>query len=137
MKAAKKAGAAPPTYNRPTMRAAYLLSLLALSSAPVLAQNTSQNTAQPAPELREQLSNKEQASRHGQRIERITVEDAGSRIDELRVGGQTQSITVQPKTGAAMPAYEVLPGDGARARPGGPNGGGTMTQPRVWNLGRF
>lgn len=31
-------------------------------------------------------------------IERITHEDKLTRIDELRVGGQTQSIEVQPKT---------------------------------------
>ena len=42
-----------------------------------------------------------------QKIERIRHEDAGSRIDELRVGGQTQSITVTPKGKA--PAYEVAP----------------------------
>jgi hypothetical protein len=40
-------------------------------------------------------------------IERITHEDALSRIDEVRVGGQTRSIAVQPKNGA--PAYEVAP----------------------------
>lgn len=39
------------------------------------------------------------------RIERITHEDGLSRIDELRVGGQTQSIEVQPKNGA--PAYQI------------------------------
>jgi hypothetical protein len=43
----------------------------------------------------------------GPRVERITHEDALSRIDELRVGGQTRSIEVQPKNGA--PAYQVAP----------------------------
>ncbi|MDP2093238.1 MAG: hypothetical protein Q8K50_05020 [Hydrogenophaga sp.] len=42
--------------------------------------------------------------------ERITHEDALSRIDELRVGGQTQRIGVQPKNGA--PAYEIQTGQG-------------------------
>ena len=42
-----------------------------------------------------------------QRAERIRHEDALTRVDELRVGGQTRSITVQPKNGA--PAYEVTP----------------------------
>lgn len=41
------------------------------------------------------------------RIERITHEDKLTRIDELRVGGQTQSIDVQPKNGA--PAYQIQP----------------------------
>ena len=45
-----------------------------------------------------------------QRAERIRHEDALTRGDELRVGGQTRSITVQPKNGA--PAYEVAPATG-------------------------
>jgi len=48
-----------------------------------------------------------------QLTERIRVEDAGSRIDELRVGGETKSIVVQPKGG--MPAYEIQPGSGERS----------------------
>lgn len=46
------------------------------------------------------------------RIEHIHVEDAGARIDEVRVGGETQSITVQPKDG--MPTYQVAPKTGER-----------------------
>ncbi len=41
------------------------------------------------------------------RVERIHIEDAGSRIDELRVGGETRTISVAPKGG--MPTYEVEP----------------------------
>jgi hypothetical protein len=44
------------------------------------------------------------------RVERITHEDALSRIDELRVGGQTQRIDVQPKNGA--PTYQIQPSQG-------------------------
>jgi hypothetical protein len=47
------------------------------------------------------------------RVEHIRVEDAGARIDELRVGGETQSISVQPKGG--MPAYQVAPKTGERS----------------------
>ena len=54
--------------------------------------------------------------RPDQRIERMTHEDAGSRIDEVRVGGQAESITVQPKGGA--PAYAVDPANLSRSRPG-------------------
>jgi hypothetical protein len=45
-------------------------------------------------------------------IERIVVEDTGARIEELRVGGETKSIDVQPKNG--MPAYQVAPKTGER-----------------------
>lgn len=113
--------------------------LLALASAPALAQNASQNAIQPSADGRGQLLEREQQAegRHNQRIEHIVVEDAGSRVQELRVGGQTQSITVQPKTGTPLPAYEVRSNDGARARPGNFNESDTVTAPRVWNLRNF
>ncbi|MDO5625346.1 MAG: hypothetical protein Q4G71_11725 [Pseudomonadota bacterium] len=68
--------------------------------------------------------------RRTQRVENITHEDAGSRVDEVRAGGETRSITVQPK--APVPAYDVLP-----ANPGGPaqrEGGPGSTGPRVWKI---
>ncbi|MGV3572159.1 MAG: hypothetical protein ACO1PB_16295 [Ramlibacter sp.] len=74
--------------------------------------------------------------RKNQKIERIVLEDGGNRIEELRVGGETQSVTVQPK--APVPAYEILPNDGARSRPTerreGLSGGGGQ---RVWNVLAF
>ena len=68
--------------------------------------------------------------RRNQKIEHITVEDKGARVDEMRYGGVTQSITVQPKN--AMPAYEVQPTDERRARQGDGSGGS-----RVWNVMKF
>jgi len=67
-------------------------------------------------------------------IERIRTQDSGSRIDELRVGGETQSITVQPA--ADVPAYEVRPMDASR------NGSGTgfdkgSAGARFWNILKF
>ena len=69
-------------------------------------------------------------------IQRIRVEDAGSRIDEVRVGGQTQSITVQPKMGPSLPAYEVKPADTARGA-ASPTSQSDMTGSRVWNVLKF
>ena len=87
--------------------------------------------------MRTVSSNPEQLSGRGnQRTERIRVEDGGSRVDELRVGGQTQSINVQPK-GSDMPAYEVKSPDGARSRSGSNSGAETNTAPRVWNVMKF
>lgn len=48
-----------------------------------------------------------------QKTERITHQDAGSRIEELRVGGQTRSIEVQTNT--ALPGYQVQPIDSGLA----------------------
>lgn len=74
--------------------------------------------------------------RKNQKIERIRVEDAGNRVDELRVGGQTQQITVQPK--AAVPAYEIQPTDLARSRPADHRDGlSSATGKRVWKLFDF
>ncbi|MBP6119759.1 MAG: hypothetical protein KBF40_09745 [Giesbergeria sp.] len=122
----------------PTSPIASLLAslvLLAFVSAPAFAQNSSQNGAQRAPDKGEQLSNKEQKNpRVEQRTERIHLEDQGSTVDELRIGGQTRSITVQPAAGN-MPSYEVLPSDGVRNRP--QNGSESTTGPRVWNVMKF
>jgi hypothetical protein len=71
-------------------------------------------------------------SRPDQAIERIRVEDAGSRIDELRVGGQTRNITVQPK--AAVPAYQVRPEDAAGATADDARSGKGSTS---WNVLKF
>ena len=117
------------------MRALQLFLLLGLASSPLLAQNTNQNATQGNVEKREQLSNPEQLGGRGnQRAERIRVEDGGSRVDELRVGGQTQNITVTPKVGT-LPEYEVQHSDGVRNR--ARNGAESTTGARVWNVMKF
>jgi hypothetical protein len=47
------------------------------------------------------------------RTKRIHIEDAGASIDELRIGGETRRIGVQPKGG--MPAYQIAPASGERS----------------------
>lgn len=67
------------------------------------------------------------------RTKRIHIEDSGTRIDELRVGGETRAITVAPKSG--MPAYDLAPATanlspGTTERTGaGANGGA-----RTWKI---
>ena len=113
--------------------------LLALASAPALAQNASQNAIQPSADGRGQLLEREQQAegRHNQRIEHIVVEDAGSRVQELRVGGLSQCISVHPEPRTPPPAYAVRLRGAARARPGNFNESDTVTAPRVWNLRNF
>jgi hypothetical protein len=77
-----------------------------------------------------------QPLRAEQVIQKIRIEDAGSRIDELRVGGQTQSITVQPKTGVNVPAYEIKPSDTGRGAAPSTSNGDTAGS-RVWNVLKF
>lgn len=64
----------------------------------------------------------------GPKLERIVVEDAGSRVEESRVGGVTRQIEVQPKVGG--PAYQIQPSQvqgpatSASERTGQPGGAG-------------
>ena len=74
------------------------------------------------------------AARPDKKIERIRTEDGGTRIDELRVGGETQKITVQPKTGGA--AYEVKPSEGLRGTAPAATSNDTNGS-RVWNVRKF
>ena len=70
--------------------------------------------------------------RRNQKIERILIEDDANRIEELRVGGQTQNVTVQPK--ANVPAYELQPDDMGRSRPSESREGFSGRKQRVWNV---
>jgi len=58
------------------------------------------------------LTGQRSASAVEKRFEYIRVEDSSARIDEHRLGGDTQSITVYPK--GDMPAYQVAPVSGDR-----------------------
>jgi hypothetical protein len=95
------------------MRAPIFLSVL-LACAAAHAQTPPPPAAGAQPVVREAQA----AGRTTQRVERVRIEDAGARVDELRYGGETQSITVQPKTD--LPEYQVR-SDGAR----------------VWNIFKF
>ncbi|AMM25626.1 hypothetical protein [Variovorax sp. PAMC 28711] len=92
-----------------------------------------QNATPPAPIAAEALPSQDQDSaRRNQKIENIHVEDSGAKVDEVRYGGRTQSIAVQPK--ANVPGYEVRPENGARP---GEASNGNGTGPRVWNVLKF
>ena len=102
--------------------------------APLLAGTALSAQTPPAPPLVQESQPLE--PRKNQRVERIHLEDAGSTIDEVRYGGQTQSITVQPK--ANVPEYEIQPTDLARSRPGDHRDGLSSAKgQRVWNRFRF
>lgn len=120
-----------PTF--PTISAPLRTGLLALGLWLTLGLAQAQTAATPTPAAEPAPTAAADATlegRHNQKIEHITVEDGGARVDEMRYGGVTQSITVQPKS--AMPAYEVQPTDARRARQGDGTGGS-----RVWNVLKF
>ncbi|WP_242477787.1 hypothetical protein [Rubrivivax gelatinosus] len=65
-------------------------------------------------------------------VQRQVSEDDNVRIEELKVRGQTQSITVRSKLPGVKP-YEIVPSSGARdpSQPGDPSG------QRVWHMLTF
>ena len=111
----------------------HLRTLVFLAALPLATLSAAQTPAQAAAPVPTASA---PAGRPDQTIQRIRTEDAGSRIDEVRVGGETQSITVQPKTGNNMPAYEVKPSDTARGAAPSTSKNDT-TGSRVWNVLKF
>ena len=91
--------------------------------------------AQSAPPPPDATQATPEPPRRNQKIEHIRVEDAGARVDEVRYGGQTQSISVQPK--ANMPSYEVLPNNTGRDRQSQSETGGNGNGARVWDVLKF
>lgn len=94
-------------FRRPTAhaRALRLITPALLAAVFSAGQVYAQTASGDAPE-REPVRTLEQ------KTERIVHHDAGSRIEELRVGGQTRSIEVQ--TNSRVPSYQVQPIDPAR-----------------------
>ncbi len=103
-----------------------VLCLLTLGAALVLPARA--QTGVPLPPAAEASA----AQPGDQRIERIRHEDALTRVDELRVGGQTRSITVSPKNGA--PAYEIAPLPGGDSPADARNGSAGKSRWRILNF---
>lgn len=119
------------TPSRLTLAAALAVTLSAAMAQTPAPAPTPAQTAQPAAQAAPAAT---RGNRPDQTIQRIRTEDAGTRIDELRVGGQTEQVTVQPKTGGA--AYEIKRAEGARGTPPSSSSGDTNGS-RVWNALKF
>lgn len=110
-------------YNLPMHPRMLLLAPL-LACAAAAAQVPPPANAQQPPQLE---------GRRNQKVEHIRVEDDAVVIDEVRYAGQTQSVTVKPKSG--LPEYQIQPTDMARSRPGDHRDGlSSATGKRVWNV---
>jgi hypothetical protein len=92
------------------MRFALPLTLFLCNLAPalVLAQAPAKTSTNTRPDTQADPV----AGKIEPKIENIHHEDAGSRINELRVGGETKRITVQPK--GDIPPYELGTGSSNR-----------------------
>ncbi len=69
-------------------------------------------------------------------VRRTVIEDKGSRIDELKVRGQTRRITVTPKVGPTK-SYEIITGDASQDNGPGTGGARSAVGKRVWNVLAF
>ena len=68
-------------------------------------------------------------------VQQTVIEDDNARIDELKVRGRSQRITVKPKT-AGRP-YEIITNNGSRDLTEGPNGFNGAVGKRVWPVMSF
>jgi hypothetical protein len=68
-------------------------------------------------------------------IQRTVIEDRSAHIEELRVRGQLQKVTVDPKGSA--PGYEIIVGGGEHEFPEGMKPTRGAVGKRVWNIFRF
>lgn len=68
-------------------------------------------------------------------VRRTVVEDGRARIEEVRIRGRLQKVTVAPK--GVAPGYEILTGDGSRDLADGTDSSRGATGKRVWNVLRF
>lgn len=66
-------------------------------------------------------------------VRRTVIEDNGSKIEELRIRGQTQRISVTPKIGPRK-RYDIITGDASRDSTYGTGGARDAVGKRVWDV---
>jgi hypothetical protein len=66
-------------------------------------------------------------------VQHIVIEDQGSKIDELRVRGQTRHVIVTPKVGVTK-SYEIIVSHTGRIPVDGTGGVNGAVGKRVWNV---
>ncbi len=90
------------------------------------------SAARPAVLASEQQADAE--ARGGEpNVRRTVIEDNGSKIEELRVRGQTQRISVTPKIGLTK-RYDIITGDASRDSTYGTGGARDAVGKRVWGI---
>jgi hypothetical protein len=113
----------------PTMMRLNLL-LLVLLGGPVLAQTPA--PAPPPPGLPATL----EPIRGEPDVKNTVIEDGGSRVEELKVRGNTTRISVTPKIGGTT-RYEIITEDGSRDISDGLSGNRGAAGKRVWRVLSF
>ena len=121
--------------NLPSLPATVLALACAALASPVLAQAPA-TSGSPVPEASTPGRDLQGVDgRRNQKIERIHIDDGGTKVDELRVGGETKDITVTPR--GNMPQYEIQPTNPSRTNSQGQGEAGGGTGPALWNVLKF
>ena len=100
------------------------IALILTLSAPSFAQSVTVPPVQTA------------ASSGEPNVKHTVIDDDSTHIDEIKVRGHTQRISVKPKI-AALRGYEIITGDGSRDLGDGANTSRGATGKRVWNVLSF
>lgn len=122
-----------PALVRAGVGAVALASALVAHAAGQQGEGTPEAGLAPGPRSGSHIQTGGGHDRHDQRIEHIRTEGMTARVDELRVGGQTRRITVQPRGG--LPAYQV--DAAARDHRLHPQGERATTGPSSWRALEF
>ena len=105
--------------------------------SPCLAQSATQTAAQSATPIATPIptptATAAPADRGEPSVKRTVIEDDGARIDELRVRGEAQRVSVTPKVGPRK-RYEIITGDAGRDTFDGTGGARSAVGKRVWNV---
>jgi hypothetical protein len=88
----------------------------------------------PLAQAQEASAPKDPATGIEPKVQYTVIEDEGARIEELRVRGQTQRITVKPK---GMKPYEILPADQGRDMSDSAGSQRGAAGKRVWHILSF
>ena len=106
---------------------------LALALACVCSPGWAQTTATPTPAPVAAVAPTEPGEPN---VKHTVIEDNGSKIDELKVRGQTQHVVVTPKVGLTKP-YEIIISPTGRDPFDGTGGARGAAGKRVWNVLNF
>ncbi len=100
---------------------------------PALAQETAV-AKKPVPPTLKETPAEAQANDGEPKVQYTVIEDDGTRIEELKVRGQTQRMTVTPK---GLKSYEILPADQGRDMSDSAGSQRGAAGKRVWRIFTF
>lgn len=106
------------------------------SAAPVVLAPPSHAASAAAARAGDTIDAPERRDPSEPNVKRTVIEDEGSKVEELRVRGQTQRIVVTPKVGTKK-SYEIITDSAGREMYDGSGASRGAVGKRVWNVFNF